>query len=185
MVTDLDDLLDQATPASEDVRICLDGARRAEWNALAEAAMQPASDDTDGRMAAPSRASKAKKDLEALAEELRERLLTIRIEAMPGTDWAELKAKHKPRKDNTADAGQGYNIEAVAREALISHGKRVVGDKVEPITVAQWQKLLDKIGGGDFQMLIYAAIGVNQLVGQQFVGALVKGSPATSNSAGK
>lgn len=185
-MTDLDSLLDEATPAFEDVRICLDGARRAEWNALAEQAMQKDdAEDADGRMAAPSKSSLARKQLDALAEELRERMLTIRIVAMPGTGWAALKGKHKPRKDNPQDTTQGYNIEAVAREALLGHGKRVNGDKVEDISAGQWGKILEKIGGGDFQTLVYATVGVNQLLGQQFVGALVKGSPATSNSAGK
>mgnify|MGYP006189949335 CR=1 FL=1 len=184
-MTDLDSLLDEATPAFEDVRVCLDGARRAEWNALTEAAMRREAEDAGDRLGAPSSAEVARKQLDALADELRERLLTIRIYAVPGSKWAALKGKHKPRKDNAQDASQGYNIEAVAREALIESGKRVNGDKVEDISAGQWSKLLDKIGGGDFQTLIYATIGVNQLIGQQFVGALVKGSPATSNSAGK
>ena len=185
-MTDLDSLLDEATPAFEDVRICLDGARRAEWNALTEQAMQrDDAEGADGRMAAPSKSALARKQLDALADELRERLLTIRIYAVPGTKWAALKGKHRPRKDNAQDASQGYNIEAVAREALVESGKRVNGDKVEDISAGQWGKLLDKVGGGDFQTLVYATIGVNQLIGQQFVGALVKGSPATSNSAGK
>lgn len=185
-MTDLDDLLDEATPAFEDVRICLDGARRAEWNALTEAAhARDDVEDADARLGAPSPAAIAREKLDALAEELRGRMLTIRIFAMPGSGWATLKGKHKPRKDNPTDATQGYNIEAVAREALIGHGKRLNGDKVEDVTAGQWGKILDKIGGGDFQTLIYATIGVNQLVGQQFVGQLVKGSPAISSYAGK
>ncbi|MGC5078457.1 hypothetical protein [Agrococcus sp. DT81.2] len=182
-MTDLDALLDEATPAFEDVRICLDGARRAEWNALAEQAMSK--DDADGRLGAKSPAAVAKKKLDALADELRERMLTIRVFAVPGTQWAALKSKNPPRKGDRQDEAQGYNLEAVARQALITHGKRVSGDKVEDINAGQWGKILEKIGGGDFQTLIYAVIGVNQLVGQQFVGLLVKGSPATSNSAGK
>jgi hypothetical protein len=185
-MTDLDSLLDEATPAFEDVRICLDGARRAEWNALAEVAM--GRDDaagSDARMAAPSPAAVARKKLDALADELRERMLTIRVFALPGTQWASLKGKYAPRKGDKYDEQNGFNIEAVARQALISHGKRVVGDRVEDITAAQWSKILEKIGGGDFQTLIFAVIGVNQLAGQMFVGQLVKGSPATSNSAGK
>lgn len=184
-MTDLDDLLDEATPAFEDVRLCLDGARRAEWNALAEQAMQKDDAEPDDRMAAPSKSSLARKQLEVLAEELRDRMLTIRVFQMPGTQWAALKAKHKPRKDDKLDEHHGYNVEAVARASFLSHGKRVVGDKVEDISAGQWSKILDTIGGGDFQTLIFAAIGVNQLAGQMFVGALVKGSPATSSSAGK
>lgn len=184
-MTDLDALLDEATPAFEDVRICLDGARRAEWNALTEAATSRVVEDAGDRLGAPSSAEIAQKKLDALAEELRGRLLTIRIYAVPGSKWAALKGKHKPRKDNTMDAAQGYNVEAVAREALVEAGKRLNGDKVEDISAGQWGKILDKVGGGDFQTLIFATVAVNQLIGQQFVGALVKGSPATSSSAGK
>lgn len=184
---DLDDLLDEATPGYEDVHILLDGARRDEWNHLVQASIapEPEGGDPDARFGAKSGRARAEEQLQALKDELRAKVLTIRVIQMPGTAWAALKAKHKPRKDNARDASQGYNIEAVARESLLKYGKRVRGEQLEDITSGQWGKILEKAGGGDLQTLEYAVIGVNQLIGQQFVGALVKGSPATSSSAGK
>lgn len=183
---DLDALLDAATPAQEDVQICLDGARRREWNELVTAAMQPDTEgDPERRFGSKSTAASARERLEVLAAELRSRLLTIRVTAMPGTQWSALKAQHKPREGNAQDQAMGFNIEAVARKALLTHGHRLRGDEVSAISAGQWSKILDKIGGGDLQTLVFTVVGVNQLVGQQFVGQLVKGSPATSNSAGK
>lgn len=189
---DLDDLLEAATPGWEDVHLMLDAARREEWNHLVQAsvAVDPPEGDPDARFGAKSPRAQAEKLLAALKQELQSKILTIRVMQMPGTEWAALKAKHKPRKDNPLDAAYGhYNIEAVAREALVKYGKRVRrdGDDVtlEPVSAGQWGKIFEKVGGGDFQTLIMATIGVNQLIGQTFVGALVKGSPATSNYAGK
>ena len=182
---DLDDLLEEATPGWEDVHILLDGARRDEWNRLVQASLTPDPEGDDGSFAAKSPRVRAEEQLAALKDELRSKVLTIRVLQMPGTEWAALKAQHKPRKDNQKDAGQGYNIEAVAHMALVKYGKRVRGEKLEPVSAGQWQKIFEKAGGGDLQTLEYAVIGVNQLIGQQFVGALVKGSPATSSSAGK
>lgn len=183
---DLDDLLSGASKATEDVHVMLDGARRAEWNALVlQANSDQAQADPDGRMAAPSAARRAQKQLDALREDLRSKVLTIRVTQMPGTEWAALKAKHKPRKGNLRDENMGYSLEAVSRESLMKYGKRVRGEVEEPISAGQWQKILDAAGGGDLQTLEYTVLGLNQLAGQAFVGQLVKGSPATSNSAGK
>ena len=189
---DLDDLLEEATPGYEDVHLMLDGKRRAEWNHLVQASMavDPPEGDPDARFGAKSARARAEEQLQALKQELRSKVITIRVLQMPGTAWAALKAKHKPRKDNALDARQGYNVEAAARQALLTHGKRVRGagtdnERLEDISAGQWSKMLEKAGGGDLQTLEFAVMGVNQLIGQNFVGALVKGSPATSNSAGK
>lgn len=183
---DLDAILDEAKPAFETVHIYLDGERRAEWNALVLAAKQGIDQaETDGRLGARSPAAQALKSIEKMKAELQGKVISIRVEQMPGTRWAALKAKHQPRKNDVRDQQQGYNCEAVAKESLLTYGKRVKGDKVAPITAAQWQKIWDKAGGGDWDTLIWAVIGVNQLAGQMFVSQLVKGSPATSNSAGK
>lgn len=179
---DLDDLLDTATPASQDVNLCLDGGRQVERDALMKAALQA---DEGERLGAKSSATKARQALEKLDAELRDRLLTIRVFALEGTEWAALKAKHKPRDGNAQDRAQGFNIEAVSRQALLKAGKRVVGDALKDVTAGQWEKLFKKISGGDFETLIYATFGVNQLGSQAMTAALVKGSPATSNSAGK
>jgi hypothetical protein len=183
---DLDELLASATKATEDVYLMLDGKRRDEWNQLVLAAAQAEPTGSgDGRMAAPSKAKQAQKKLDALRQELRSKVLTIRITEMQGTAWAALKAKHKPRKGNLRDENLGYNLEAVTRESLITHGARIRNGEAEPIPVGKWQQILDAAGGGDLQTLELTVLGLNQLVGQQFVGQLVKGSPATSNSAGK
>lgn len=179
---DLDALLDTATPASQDVNLCLDGARQVERDALMRAAMATSEGD---RLGAKSAATKAHAALAKLDAELRDRLLTIRVFALEGTEWAALKAKHKPRDGNVQDRNQGFNIEAVARAALLRAGKRVVGDTLKDVTPGQWEKLFKKISGGDFDTLIYATFGVNQLGSQAMTAALVKGSPATSSSAGK
>lgn len=180
---DLDDLLDTATPASQDVNLCLDGGRQVERDALMKAALQ--AEDGGERLGAKSSATKARQALAKLDAELRDRLLTIRVFALEGTEWAALKAKHKPRDGNAQDRAQGFNIEAVSRAALLRAGKRVVGDSLRDVTPGQWEKLFKKISGGDFETLIYATFGVNQLGSQAMTAALVKGSPATSNSAGK
>lgn len=187
---DLDDLIDEAQAGWHDVPIMLDGSRRDEWNQAVKAAMQPDRDVPDGSFAAKSPAAVAQKRVDALKAELRLKILTVRIFQMPGTEWAALKAKHGPRKNNKLDEQHGYNREAVARLALVSYGKRArnVGtdaERVEDISSSQWTRILGKAGGGDLEALEWAVIGVNQLVGQAFVGALVKGSPATSSSAGK
>ena len=174
---DLDDLLDGASPGWEDVHILLDGARRDEWNRLVQVSLTSGTEgaDPDGSFGVKSPRARAEEQLAALKDELRSKVLTVRVFQMPGTEWARLKAEHKPRKDNARDAGQGYNIEAVARMALVKYGKRVRGGNLEDVSAGQWGKIFEKAGGGDLQTLEYAVIGVNQLIGQQFVGALVKG----------
>lgn len=184
-MTSLDELLDSASPQSSDVSISLDGALAAERDRLvAEAHAAIKNAGNDDRLGQKPRAVELTEQVQELEAQLRDRLITIRITQMPGSAWAALKAQHPVGKSpGPYDKAQGYNVEAVARKALMSHGARVVGDETEKLTAAQWQKLFDTVSGGDFQNLILETLNVNQLKSQITVANLSKGSRRTTDSA--
>lgn len=169
----LDDLLDGATPQSTDVSLSLDGELSAQRDALIREA-RGLSEQEDVRAGQKPRVVQIREELEELDQRMAERVLTLRITQMPGTEWSSLKAQHPMRDKNALDKSAGFNIEAVARKALVKYGARVTDAGTESVSAAQWQKIFDRISGGDLDSLMMSVLGLNQLNAQVTTERLLK-----------
>lgn len=179
---DLDDLLDGATPQSTDVSLSMDGALSAQRDALIREARALPEEEEDLRAGQKPRVVQIREELEALDQRMAERILTIRITQMPGSEWASLKAQHPVREKNALDKSAGFNVEAVARKALLKYGERVTDEGTAPISSGQWQKIFDRISGGEFDSLVMQVLGLNQLNAQVTTERLLKLSRRISGS---
>lgn len=183
-MTDFDALLDEATHPFEDVEICLAGQFQVERDRLLR---ESKIDDGDDRLGQKSKAVRIADKLKALQDKIADRMVTIRVYRLPGSEWAALKIKHPMTKTpGPYDKALGFNTEAVAKVALLNYGKRVEGDgesEVEyPISAGQWSKILEKSSGGDVRQLLDTMVGINELTNRAEVERLGKGSRRTSAS---
>jgi hypothetical protein len=184
MTTDFDALLDEATHPFEDVEICLAGQFQVERDRLIR---ESKVDDGDDRLGQKSKQVRIAEELKALQEKIADRMVTIRVYRLPGSEWAALKIKHPITKTpGQYDKVLGFNSEAVCKMALLNYGKRVeTVDEVETehaISAGQWSKILDKSSGGDVRQLFDTMVGINELTNRAEVERLGKGSRRTSAS---
>lgn len=116
---DVDALIDQARKPEKTVTVCLRGDLIAE---IEEREQQIA------RMVADDRVASQRARLGDEIDELRRRMqaasITLRFRALDRLVWADLEAKHPPRKDektgevNRYDAGVGFNVDTLIAEAI-------------------------------------------------------------------
>lgn len=183
----LDDLLDEAKPHTSTLQICVDGSLSAQRDALAaqlKEEVRTGKKSADDREGAKPHAQVLLEQLHELEDQIRSRIITIKLTQMPGSQWAALKLQHPVRPHSSQyDKAQGFDTDAVARAALLTHAVRVSGDDEVPVSKEQWDRLLEKVSGGDYERLTLGVLGVNQLASQMAVANVSKGSRRTSDSA--
>lgn len=176
----LDDILDSATPITDDVELYIDGGlvlRRDEL--LREFKTAKDQDAKDLRAGQKPRVLEIADELKDIEERMSQRVVVIRSTQMQSEKWSALKArfplKGKPESWSQRDRNLGFSTEAVARLALVDHGCRVMADgSTVKLSTEQWTKLLSTVAGGDVDTLVTSVLGVNQLNGQMHAERLLK-----------
>lgn len=92
------DLIRNARLPERTVPLCLRGDLVAEHEAL-EATLAAAQRQGGNSLAGNPDAERIARDIEALQELMAESTITIRLRALPRRQWADLVAKHPPRRD--------------------------------------------------------------------------------------
>lgn len=100
--------LEEATPTSKSVWLCLDGAVQAKWDECLER-MDDAKNSDGGSLAKPELTA-AVEEMEGLREQYHASGRFFRFERMPWEKKIALQADHPPRDDDIADRIQGVNI---------------------------------------------------------------------------
>lgn len=155
---DIDKELDEATPQTKVVPICLRGALVEEFERL-DAELQ---EITRVETSAPSLASGTHKRelaerVEALRQEMLAKSVPFHLKAMGRTAWTKLLDGHPPRSDSDLDRMRGFNEETFF-PALI---RASVSSPV--LTPERWTKLLDvTLSPGQFETLANAAWELNR-----------------------
>lgn len=115
------DLIAAARLPERTVQLCLRGdllAEHAELEARLAVARRASADSLAGN----ADAVRISHDIEALQELMAEHTIELRLRALPRRQWAELVAKHPPRRDDggrTLDADtSGVNVDAFMAEVL-------------------------------------------------------------------
>lgn len=136
--TDIDALLAQARKPEGTVRVCLRGDLVAEIEERERQISQAVTDRVG------TAAALLGEEIEQLREQMEAASITLRFRALDRRTWADLEAKHPPRKDgdgetNRYDAGVGFNIDALTADAI----PQALVDP--PLTPSQLDRLLDAI----------------------------------------
>lgn len=135
------------------VELCLNAGLQAEWEALRadlDAVRNNVSTVND-----PPEVSSLMKSIADLERRLRESTHEFVFESLPRRRWADLVAKHAPRKDNQTDKMLGYDVDAVtfaaARESLVS----------PELDDDDWSTLDDNLSHGQWESIKNAVLMVN------------------------
>jgi hypothetical protein len=173
----------------KDVVVVLDGAVSAERERL-EKELESA--DADPRLASLSPAEEIQQQLDELAEQSADSLLTIRLTRLPGRDWSNLTSKCPVRPDVPIDRHYGYNYDAACEAAAryrdtsnVAYGARLEGGEPVDISDDEWGDLFDVLSGSDIGKIRDAVWSLNEYEPQERLNALVKGSGAASRSVSK
>jgi len=164
---------DKATFRYRDVTVMLDGEKAIERDALVKAITE-AVDAPDLRLGEDP-AAVARKKLDALEEEMRDSLVTIRVRALPTDKWNAICAAHPARDGVAIDKPKGYNIIEVTKSAVEAGGHLVEDGKTEPVEAGEWPDFWANLSGGDFDRFWFAVYGLNEQDGWLGVDFLKKG----------
>ena len=174
----------------KDVQVVLDGVISAERERL-EQELETV-DDGDGRLGATSKADEIQAQLDELAEQSADALLTLRLTRLPGRDWSTLTSKCPVRPDVPIDRHYGYNYDAACEAAAryrdpagVVYAHRLEDGEPVEISDDEWADLFDVLSGSDIGKIRDAVWALNEYDPEQRLNALVKGSGAASRSVNK
>lgn len=180
--------------AFKDESFCVDGTlnkrREQLMQELVLATRTQESDKGDKRINA-SPVKDVQDRIDALEEQMREHLITIRFTAVNNGLWQKWIMQNPPRKGNNFDASMGYNTTSFFRHAAIQssmsvedHGTAEDGSDavLEPIPESEWVLLEDIFTAGDWDRIDMTLITLNQKDGSRGVDFLRRGSRETDNS---
>lgn len=180
----------RAARPTKDVVVVLDGAVSAERERLERELA--AVDHGDIRMGVESPADEIQRQLDELAEQSSDSLLTIRLTRLPGRDWSNLTSKCPVRVDVPIDRHYGYNYDAACEAAAryrdpsgVTYGARLEDGEPVDISDDEWADLFDVLSGSDIGKIRDAVWELNEYEPEQRLNALVKGSGAASRSDSK
>lgn len=176
----------------KDVRVILDADLAKRRDALlAQLEAAEARDAEDLRLAAPSDEHSApiRAQLDDVAREALDAVLTVRITRIPGDDWAEIVSRNPARLDVPIDKHYGYNYDAVCNAAAVfrdddgtAYAHSVDGDDLVPLERAEWFDLISVISGGEATELRDAIWSLNEYEPAQRLDLLVKSSGVATRS---
>ncbi|HEU5223433.1 MAG TPA: hypothetical protein VFU07_07105 [Candidatus Lumbricidophila sp.] len=162
-----------------DVQVTLDAALAARVEELQDA-LQAAQDayTADPRLSATAEIKTAQEALDAVLEEAREALITLRFTRMDGDMWSELTSRCPARLDVDMDKVYGFNVNAVLALAAPLSGVLVEGDTVAEIPEADWRVLFKRLSGYELSLINDAIFSLNVWGPSQRVAELKKGFTA-------
>lgn len=171
----------------KDVQVVLDGVVSAERERL-EKELETA-DDGDGRLGATSKADEIQTQLDELAEQAADSVVTIRLTRLPGRDWSNLTSKCPVRPEVAIDRHYGFNFDAACEAAAryrdtsgVAYGARLEDGEPVDITDDEWDALFDVLSGNDIGKIRDAVWALNEHEPEQRLNALVKGFGAAARS---
>lgn len=127
------DTLRHASPARKSVKMCVDGALQAEWDATLDELDHVDLESNGGSLAQPAVTAIAER-LDALRDKFRASEVTFHFEKMPWAQRLSLQADNPPRDGNTADQIRGFNAEAYYPALIKASVVSVVGVDGEEVT---------------------------------------------------
>jgi hypothetical protein len=137
------------------LQVCLRGDLAAEFDDL-ERQLKDARQDGTRRLAAKSESAEIVEKMAALQDQMRAELVTLRIRALPRSEWQALVRQHPPRDGEEADKILGANLTALMEEAI----PRCV---VEPeMDTDDWATFNDVLSSGDYDRLLNVVFDVNR-----------------------
>lgn len=175
----LADKISKRTFPTKDVVLCLDAALAAERDALVVELAQ-ARKSSEGRLASSPVTALTKK-INALEEQMRDSLVTIRVTGMPFAEYNKVMRAHPPRKGKQ----EAYNVETFFPDIVYKSGALVEGDQVTKLADSprsEWDALVDVLTDKEFDVLVESVIATNRTL--QEVGFLARGSATTDASSG-
>jgi len=152
-MTDIAALLAEARRPERTIEVCLRGDLRAEWELLDEQ-LREAEKKPRTSLGEEGPVELAQQ-VEALQEQMKSSIVTLRLRAMPRREWTSLVAEHPPRPDAAEDKG---NIVNMATFFDVAAPRTIV----EPeLTDGQFEQLADAISNGQWTQLANAVWAVN------------------------
>lgn len=149
MTTSIDELLAQAKPRRETVKLFLRGDLVAERDRL-DAELRAERAGEDSLAGASSRVRDLAERVEALEEEMRRGEATFVVQAVGRKAWTDLLAKHPPTKEQRELFGRAIDnnpetFPAAAIVACLVEPTGVTGEQVarleDTLSVGQWDEL--------------------------------------------
>ena len=121
-----------------------------------------AADANDQRMSAPATANEVQERLDALTDEAKGSIITLKFTRLPGNQWAELTARCPVRIEAPIDLQYGYNMHKACTLAAPINGVLLDDDDAESkLSDEEWDDLFSTISGVDFGQIIDAIYAVN------------------------
>lgn len=108
MPEDFRSKLAKASLPETTVRLCLNGAVRAEYDQLEDELASMTRDGT-ARLGGNPRAAEVARRMNALRDVMADSEVDVRLRATKVSAWMKLLADHAPRKDDEGDAAVGFN----------------------------------------------------------------------------
>lgn len=199
------DTLKAATPNRRSIKLCVDGAAHADWEALVAQLEQAAKDDEHFGSMAFEHTSAVVEQMDTVRDRMMAAEVTFTLERIPWEDRVALQADHPPRPDSLVDRVRGYNLTtfypALIRASVVAV-TNAAGDTSTDIPDDVWAGLLGdpeegitgSLSAGQINQLRQAAEVVNDgesgavppsarsLLGSQDSGAsLAQPAPGTSH----
>jgi hypothetical protein len=170
-MSELDALIDEATPVSQPVLICTRGDLIGE-HARLEAQLEQAQRDDSALNRSPE-APKVARKIAKLEQQMRDSAKELTVTAVGAVAWSEMLAAHEPtRKQRDEHPGLDHNPETFPFAAVAASLGEPDDGKV--------RKLAEKIGHGQWSQLWGACLTVN--VGKASVPFSVRASLALRGS---
>lgn len=111
-----------------------------------------------------SEAMKLAEQLDEMVAEAEKTGIRLLVQALPRSQWRDLKAKHPPRKDDTEDEVFGVNQETLWKDAApFGPGKDQEPCVVDPeFTETEWAEFADDLSDADYTRLCQVIWEVNE-----------------------
>lgn len=141
------DTLRAASPQRTTVKVILDGALQAEWDALNDALPAAANEDAKRSLADIPATTRIVEQLDAIRDRVAASEVTFHLERIDWTDRVAMQADHPPRPGNTMDRYTGYNVATFTPALIRASTTKIVGvdgDAVTDIPDDVWENLLGR-----------------------------------------
>ncbi|NUS53431.1 MAG: hypothetical protein HOV66_01000 [Streptomycetaceae bacterium] len=146
------DTLTAGSPNQRSVKMCVDGALQAEWDAALDAMSDAADADENAQSLAFEHTRAAVARLDEIREKVAASQVTFLFRQLPWPRRLALQSEHPPREGNLVDQVRGFNVEtylpALVRASCVSVTD-AAGDTATTIPDTVWQGLLGGVDDND------------------------------------
>ncbi|GIH70346.1 hypothetical protein [Sphaerimonospora thailandensis] len=157
-MTDINDVIANARPATKTVPLCLAGDLQAEWEDLDRQRRELLAKPREDSLASDGGELREVEELmDAIREQMAEKVVPFKIQGLPKRPWKALADQHPPREADREN-GLDYHADTFPLAALVAC---CIDPKMTP---EQAERLVDEaLTQGQWDELWMAIISVNKL----------------------